>query len=442
MSDGAHGNLAQGADLDELLGAQKPRVWAGYMRWGAVGIVVLIGSAIVASLAGGPAPAPYMTGEITRGDIAVVVTATGNLAPTNQIDIGSEISGIVEKVLVDVNGRVAKGQPLAVIDTSRLDDAVISARANLAAASASVAQSAASFEEAKAQLARMQEVQRLSGGRTPSQSEIAAQESAMARAGAALNAAEASVASARAQVSSSQTQVAKAIIRSPVAGLVLKRTIDPGQTVQAAFNTPSLFIIAEDLTQMKLEVSIDEADVGLVKEGQNAAFTVDAYPGRSFPAVISRVNLGAKNLAGSTSTSAASGANVVSYLATLSLSNADMRLRPGMTATATITVEGEKDVLRVPNAALRFAPQETAEGKQQGFTIRPPDARDAVAQERQIGIGSRQTVYLLAENGLLRAAPVVTGASDGRVTAVRPLGDAKLAPGMRVVTGAKAKAEP
>jgi HlyD family secretion protein len=284
-------------------------------------------------------------------------------------------------------------------------------------------------------------VQRLSGGQVPSKSELASQRAAVARAQAALRVAEANVVSARAQLSSDSTQVAKAIIRSPVSGVVLKRSIDPGQTVQATFNTPSLFIIAEDLRLMKLEVSVDEADVGLVQAGQSATFTVDAYPGQSFPAVIERVDLGAKNLAGSSSTSSSANAsNVVSYLASLSLDNDDLILRPGMTATATIGTAGEKNVLMVPNAALRFTPpeEEVAEEKG-GFTISPPEGSGTkMVQTRQIGVGSRQTVYVLkSDNSLLKVA-VTTGQSDGRVTAVTGKG---LTPGQRVVTGVKAKAE-
>jgi HlyD family secretion protein len=225
-----------------------------------------------------------------------------------------------------------------------------------------------------------------------------------------------------------------------VSGVVLKRSIDPGQTVQAAFSTPSLFIIAEDLTQMKLEVAVDEADVGQVHEGQAANFVVDAYPGRTFPARITRVNLGAKSLAGGAASNAVSTANVVSYLANLTLSNADLALRPGMTATATITTAGEKNVLMAPNAALRFTPTPTPDrpaAKSRGLALRPPGAGGTVVQqERGIGAGSRQVVYVLEVGKSVWAVSVVTGQTDGRFTAVTATG---LQAGMALITGQKAR---
>ena len=430
-------NAAPSADLDSFLGRPAPGWWSRWGKWAAVAVGVLLLILLGLRLFGGRPQTQYVSGAVTRGDLSVTVSATGNLAPTNQIDVGSEISGIVERVLVEANDRVAKGQALAIIDTSRLDDAVAQSRATLSANAATVAQSRATLAEAQAQLSRLREVSRLSGGRVPSKSEMTSQEAAVARALAGLRVAEANVVAARAQLSSNQTQVDKAIIRSPVSGVVLKRSIDQGQTVQASFNTPSLFIIAEDLTRMKLEVAVDEADVGQVRTGQPASFTVDAYPGRTFPATIDRVNLGAKNLSGSSSTTTASTSNVVSYVANLTLSNADLTLRPGMTATATIQTAGAKNVMLVPNAALRFAPPTGTAAKQSGITLRPPDARQPrKAQVRGIGAGSEQTVYVLEDDNSLRPVPVVTGRTDGRVTAVT----GTLTPGQKVVTGIKAAA--
>ena len=427
-------------ELDTFLDRPAPSWWTRRGKWAAIVVGIVLLALLLTRCFGGSAKADYQTGEVTRGDLSVTVSATGNLAPTNQIDVGSEISGIVERVRAEVNDRVAKGQPLAEIDTSRLDDAVTQSRAALASNLASVGQARATLDEAQAQLARFREVSRLSGGRVPAKSELSSQAAAVARAVSALRSAQANVVSAQAQLSSNQTQVNKALIRSPVSGVVLKRSVDQGQTVQASFNTPSLFIIAEDLTRMKLEVAVDEADVGQVREGQPASFTVDAYPGRSFPATITRVNLGAKNLVGSSSstTTTASTSNVVSYVANLTLSNADLILRPGMTATATIQTAGEKNALLVPNAALRFTPPtDTAAQKKTGISIRPPDARQArKPQVRGIGAGSRQTVYVREDDNSLRAVSVVTGRTNGRVTAVT--GDLKT--GDKVVTGVKAAA--
>ncbi len=427
-------------NLDEFLAKPAVPAWKRYGRWIAVGLAVLLVILIVSRCTRGEEGPEYLTAEVRRGDIAVNVTATGNLAPTNQVDVGSEISGIVDRVLVDVNDSVNAGQSIAIIDTSRLDDAVTRSRATLSANEATVGRERATLAEAQAQLDRLLEVQRLSGGQVPSRSELASQRAAVARAQAALRAAEANVVAARAQLSSDSTQVSKAVIRSPVSGVVLKRLIDPGQTVQASFNTPSLFIIAEDLRAMKLEVSVDEADVGQVKAGQTASFTVDAWPGRSFPALIERVDLGSRNLTGSSSTattSATASSNVVSYLATLSLANAELILRPGMTATATIATAGERSVLIVPNAALRFTPPENAKPADKGgFKIGPPEGRQTkVVQERQIGVGSQQLLYILQPDGTLRQITVTTGQSDGRFTAVT---GREVRAGMKVVTGAKA----
>ena len=233
------------------------------------------------------------------------MSATGKLAPTNQVQVGSELSGLVTEVLVDVNDRVAQGQPVAVLDTDRLDDTITQSEAALAANQAAVAQAQATLDEARAQLSRLQEVSRLSGGRVPAKTEMEQQQAAVARAVAGVRTANANVVSARAALSSNVTQRTKAIIRSPVAGVVLSRQIEPGQTVAASLNTPTLFVIAEDLSAMKLEVAIDEADVGSVKDGQDATFTVDAFPGRTFPARITRVDLGS-NLSAQTTNSSSS----------------------------------------------------------------------------------------------------------------------------------------
>ena len=427
-------NEAADPALDEFLGVPRRGWWSRWGKWVAVGIGFLLIALTVARCASGGKKTEYLTGQVQRGDIAITVSATGNLSPTKQVDVGSEISGIVERVMVDVNDRVTKGQPVALIDTSRLEDAVTRSQAALGANQALVAQARATVAESRAQLSRLRDVYRLSGGRVPSQTEMATAEANVARAVASLRSNQANVVSAQAQLSSDRTQVGKAEIRSPVAGVVLKRSIDPGQTVAASFSTPSLFIIAEDLTQMKLEVAVDEADVGSVHEGLPASFTVDAYPGRVFPAQISRVNLGAKNLVGGSSATSASASTVVSYVAVLTLSNADLTLRPGMTATATIQTAGAKNVLIVPNAALRFTPATDTKAKTSALQIGPPDARKGKVQQRGIGAGSHQLVYVLDTANKLRPVEVVTGQSDGRTTAVT----GPLKPGDTVVTGIKA----
>jgi HlyD family secretion protein len=425
------------SDLDVFLARPEPGWWTRRGKWVAIGLGVLLLALAVLRLTNGGTRTEYVTDDVVRGDLSVTVTATGNLAPTNQIDVGSEISGIVRQVTVDANDRVRKGQVLAVIDTARLVDQVNQSRAQLAANAASVAQAKATLAEAQLQLARLRDVQRLSGGRVPADVEMAAQVATVSRARAALGAANANVAAAAAALSSNRTQVERAVIRAPVDGVVLKRLIDPGQTVQAAFNTPQLFIIAEDLTRMKLEVAVDEADVGQVREGQRASFTVDAFPTRTFPASLTRIDLGAKNLTGG-SAGTTTGSDVVSYIATLVLTNADLVLRPGMTATATIETAGVRGTLLVPNSALRFTPPASAAAPRGGLKIGPPDERSSsVRQQREVGAGSRLPVYVLETDGHLRAITVLTGRSDGRRTAVSGAG---LRAGMTVVTGVKSVA--
>lgn len=426
-------------NLDEFLQTPEPSPIWRYGKWVLLAVAIGLVALFVSQLFFSDTGTEYVTDTVKRGDITVDVTATGNLAPTEQVEIGSEISGIVRTVLVDVNDRVSKGQVIATIDTDRLIDIVKQSQASLAASQASVVSAQASLDEAQAQMRRLQEVYRLSDGQVPSDTEMTAQKAAVARAAASLNSARANVAAVQAELSSNKTQLSRASIRAPTSGVVLKRLIDPGQTVQASFNTPSLFIIAEDLSRMQLEVAVDEADVGQVEAGQSGSFTVDAYPGKKFPAKILRVNLGSTNLSGSSSSSSTSTSDVVSYTALLNFNNDDLKLRPGMTATATIRTNGEKNVLMVPNAALRYIPPKDEEAEESGgFEFGPPRSDGTqVTQETEIGVGSRQTIYVLGDDDKLRKITVVTGQSNGRQTAVT---GKNIKVGQRVVTGQKAKA--
>ena len=298
--------------------------------------------------------------------------------------------------------------------------------------------------EAQAQLARLEEVYRLSNGRVPSGTELQTGRADAARARAALKVAQANVVASQATLAQSQTQRARAIIRSPVAGVVLARQVDPGQTVAASFNTPTLFVIAEDLTTMKLEVAIDEADVGSVKQGQDASFTVDAFPGKTFPAKITRVEIGsnltAQNATSSSSTAttgAATTGQVVSYAADLSVANPDQQLRPGMTATADIVTSDKKNVLLVPNAALRFTPQTDSGASAQGGGIASqfgPRMRRGGGNSRSVTLnrGATQTIYIKGEDGQPAPIQIVTGDTDGTQTEVV---SGQLKPGMEVITG-------
>jgi len=317
----------------------------------------LILAAIVAALGGGAwfwwsrvekarnqAPA-YVTEVLKRGEVRLTITATGNLYPTNQVIVGSELSGTTLEVYVDFNDRVTKGQQLVKLDSSKLTQQTASSRAAVKSAQAKVTQTAATVKESEAALARQQDLQRISGGRVPSKSDIDTAIATADRARADKLSAEASVGETEAQVQINESDLAKTIVKSPIDGIVLTRSIEPGQTVAASFTAPQLFVIAEKLERMKLEVTIAEADIGRVAQGQRATFTVDAWPDRSYTANVSIVSYGSvvKD-------------NVVTYEADLEVSNDDLSLRPGMTATADICVAESKNVFLVPTAALRFTP--------------------------------------------------------------------------------------
>jgi HlyD family secretion protein len=428
----------QAQSVNMFLGVEERPRWRRWAKFWIPGLVVLLLGLYFVTRGGDDKP-QYITEAVTERSLDIEVTATGNLRPTNQVDVGSEVSGRIDRVLVDVNDRVGRGQVLAQINTDVIEDQIRQAQANRDAARAQVAQARATLDVDSAQLTRLQEVYRLSGGKVPSKTELEAAEANVARGRAAVNSANANVVAAQAQLSSAMTNRDRAVIRSPVSGVVLARQVEPGQTVAASFNTPTLFVIAEDLSAMQLRVSVDEADVGQVKQGQRATFTVDAYPGRQFPASVERVALASNNTATSSQQqqTGQQGAAVINYEARLSVDNRNGLLRPGMTATANIATQSTGKRMLVPNGALRFEPEEeTAAG---GVQLGGEDFGLEREEERAtIGRGSRQNVYVLKDDGTLEPIEVVTGQSDGRHTVVT---SDKLKPGMKVVTSVKAADE-
>lgn len=430
-----------GIDLHEFLGVKPEQPWKKWAVRGGIGALLVILLFLLSRCFSSGDATQYATEDLQRGNLTVTVSATGNLKPINQVDVGSEQSGLITDVYVDVNDRVTRGQILASLDTSRLIDTVNQARAEVAAAEAGVGEAQATAAQNKSNLDRLEQVYRLSGGKVPSKTELDAGRADSRRAVAAVRSAQAQVLQARAQLATAQTNLNKALIRSPVTGVVLSRDIEPGQTVAASLNAPVLFTIAEDLSQMELDVDVDEADVGEVKEGQRAVFTVDAFPGQTFPARIERVNVGSNTTeseSSSSSSSTASTGNVVAYTAVLSVNNQRLNLRPGMTATAEIVTREEKNVLLVPNAALRFSPEKAARSGQQrgGVTsvlIPPrPGRRARGNQEVTIGRGSKQTIYILGDDGKPQPIDVRVGESNGSQTQVT---GKDLKPGMKVITG-------
>lgn len=423
------------ADIDEFLGRETAKRRPKWLKW-AIGAAVLLVVILLVTFARSGSSAPrYATEAVTRGDMVVYVSATGNLAPTNEVTVGSELSGLVSDVFVDVNDRVTRGQALAQIDIDKLVDQVRRSSASLAQAQAQVAQGQASVRLSQAQLGRLEEVRRLSGGKVPSQADIDTGKAQYQRDLATLASARASVASAVAQLATDRTNLGRATLRSPVNGVILSRSIEVGQTVAASFNAPTLFVIADDLTKMKLEVKVDEADVGQVKDGQEANFSVDAYPGKTFAARIVRVNVGSNSASTGTTTTAASS-NVVSYGAVLSVANPDLALRPGMTAMARILASRQAGVLMVPNAALRYAPRKTDEKAAGGFSMFPGGGRTS-EQEVGLGRGSTHTIYVLGADGNPKPVRVKIGDTDGTRTIVT----GGINPGMQVITGELAPAK-
>ena len=372
----------------------------------------------------------YVTEAAKPGRISLVVTAAGNLAPTNQVVIGSELSGTVNEVNVDMNDSVKKGQQLAKLDTSKLNQQTERSRAALLAAKAKVSQAQATLSESKAALARQEELHQLSGGKTPSRATMETSRATVSRAEADLESAQAAVAGAEAEVKAFERDLEKAIIRSPVDGVVLARSIEVGQTVAASFTAPTLFTIAEDLKKMELQVSVSEADIGRVSEGLTATFSVDAWPTRSYTAKVKKVAFGSANNQGSAGTSGGNGntavaTGVVTYSTELEVANDDLSLRPGMTATVDIAIVDKKDILVVPNAALRFDPETAASiGK-------PDDTKRTIVQSLTPGgrrwrgssapkPGSKTTephVWVL-KNGEPEMVMITPGITNGRVTEI------------------------
>jgi HlyD family secretion protein len=358
--------------------------------------------------------------EIEQGDLIVTVTATGTVQPVNQVDVGSELSGTIEAVFVDFNDQVKRGQILARLDTERLEAQVIEGRASLESARAKQEEAKATVVETRL---RFERCQKLAARQLCTAEELDTTRAGHARAKAAEASAKAQVAVAQAALEANETNLAKAEIRSPVDGLVLRRQIEPGQTVAASLQAPVLFTLAEDLTHMELHVAVDEADVGKVVEGQTALFTVDAYPERSFPATITQVRFAPQTLEG-----------VVTYETVLLVDNTDLALRPGMTATAVITVQQLKDVVLVPNAALRFMPPVTKTTQRSGGGIFGAMFRRPSSNRRrpEAGVEVSQKVWML-RNGQPVSVAVKTGASDGMFTELRS-GD--IQPGQQVIVDA------
>ncbi len=350
----------------------------------------------------------YTTSAVKTGDLTVLVTATGSVEPTVQVDVSSEQSGTVREVLADFNSQVKKGDVLARLDTEKLNAELKSKEAALAAARANVAKSKADELSAEASVKRLTT---LVGSRVSTQQDLDSAVFTFQAAQATRESAEANVTAAEADLEQAKLSLRKATIVSPIDGIVLSRDVDSGATVAASLEAPTLFTLAGDLRQMELQVSIDEADVGQIAVGQDATFTVDAFPDQRFPAKITDVRYASETVN-----------DVVTYKGILSVRNDDMLLRQGMTATADIVVQSIKSALLIPNAALRYTPPQlaTATEKRQGgggvFSLfRPPRETSISAPEPT---GSERTIWVL-RNDQPVAVNIEIGASDGQNTVLK-----------------------
>jgi HlyD family secretion protein len=400
-------NPDQKNNIAQVLSAERPTGRRG-LRWivALTVLLLLVVTAYLLLIPGQASAVRYETAKVNEGDLTVTVTATGTLQPVNQVDVGSELSGVIDSVAVDFNDRVKRGQVLARLNTDRLQARVIESRAVLESGKAKLEEAKATVLETRLRFDRCEQ---LAARKLCAQEELDTDRAASARAKAVESSAQAQVAVARATLGGNETELGKAEIRSPIDGLVLQRQIEPGQTVAASLQAPVLFTLAEDLAQMELIVAVDEADVGKIEDGQQAEFSVDAYPEQSFPARITQVRFAPQTIEG-----------VVTYETVLAVDNTALLLRPGMTATAVITVQQLHGVTLVPNAALRFTPAEKKVEQRSGGGIfgalfrRPNSGR----RNSDIDKNGGKKVWVLRD-GQPEAVAVKTGASDGKFTEVR-----------------------
>ncbi len=391
---------------------RRKRSGFGRVVWGLVLLAVLGGGYWLWQGRGATtAEVRYTTTPVAKGDITVIVTAVGTVQPTQQVDVGSLISGTISQVGVAINDEVTMGQVLARLDTSSLEAELMRDQASLSARKAEVEDALATQEAAAAALERAQ-ILRDRG--LNSQEDLAAAATSKRRADAALSSARANVHVAEANVKLSQTSIDKAEIVAPIDGMVLDMTADLGQTVSASGTTVTLFTLAHDLGQMQLQIDVDEADIGKVSVGDAASFTVDAYLGESFPASVSSLRFAPQKVDG-----------IVTYATILDIDNSDHRLRPGMTASADVTVDQAVGVLTVPNAAFRYTPPAASVAAQPTTGLlgmlfssgAPGGGRSRTSVTNEVTKDGFRNLHVLRDGVPVKVA-VKTGLTDGDLTQV------------------------
>ena len=349
----------------------------------------------------------YTTVKIEKGNVASLVSATGKISATNEVLIGSQVSGTISAVFVEENDNVKKGDVLAIINPDTINQTIARYEAQLNSAKASLNSSKVQYNNKLINYNRLSEVYKVTGGKSPSKTELDNAQMELSTAKADVQVKEASIKEVETNLNSAKIDLKNSIITSPIDGVVLTRSIDAGQTVAASFSTPELFVIAENLEKMKLVVNVSEADVGKVKENQKVKFTVDTFPDDTFTSTIYRVNKGATE----------SDDSIVSYETTIYVDNKDLKLRSGMSATADIETDSAENVPLIPVSALFFQPLSlslTDVEKRPAMLRGPPSRRAKASKEVQTDISSKNaTIYVLV-NGLPEARHIVTGVSDGK----------------------------
>lgn len=395
-------------------------------RWIAAAVVVCLAGAVVAWRLSASKEDPrfrYDTAAVDRGRVVARVTATGTLSALVTVQVGSQVSGRIASLHADYNTPVRKGQVIAKLDPQLFQAAVEQARANVMAAEGNLARSEAQAEDARRQLRRTRE---LAERKLVATADLDTAESGAVAAQATVRSAQGALAQARAQLSQAQVNLAYTTIVSPTDGVVISRSVDVGQTVAASLQAPTLFVIAEDLKKMQVNTSVAESDVGRLEAGMPATFTVDAFPGRQFRGTVRQVRNAATTVQ-----------NVVTYDAVVDVENPDLDLRPGMTATVTFTYAERGDVVRVPNAALRFRPPPEMPG------VAPAaDAGGARGGERRgPGAGGEarpdERVVWVLRAGKPEPVRIRTGVTDGTTTEVL---EGALQPGDQLLTDASGPA--
>lgn len=377
---------------------------------GLVWLVVLVGAAAGAyPLLRQDAPPPaYATAQITRGDLAATVSATGTLSPLITVQVGSQVSGRIASLHADFNQQVKKGDVIARIEPSLFRAEVAQAEANFRSAEAARDKAAVAVEEAKRNLERMR---RLRGQKMVSESDLDTAEFAYRTALVEVQVREAAVAQAQAELEKARVNLAHTVIYAPIDGVVVSRDVDVGQTVAASLQAPVLFTIAQDLREMQIETEVDEAFIGQVRDGQPVSFTVFAYPDRVFRGEVAQIRLNPTVEAG-----------VVKYNVIVRVDNHDLALKPGMTATVSIEVARREDVLKVPNRALRFVPEvaperlaAVREQLQRGEAVLwTPAGKDLEPMVVQVGLAGEHETEVNGQalrEGIVVAVPVQ---SDGQ----------------------------